>query len=66
MKISKWSLISVLVFIPDIGYTYIGPGLGTGIIAGVLGVAVGIICLIIGLIWYPIKSIAKYMRNKKR
>ncbi|HKO87180.1 MAG TPA: hypothetical protein VJU83_01535 [Burkholderiales bacterium] len=43
---------------------YIGPGLGTGAIAAVLGILAGVLMLIVGVFWYPIKRLVKKMRSK--
>ena len=45
---------------------YIGPGLGTGAIAAVLGTLMGILMLIVGVIWYPIKRLIRRFRSRKQ
>lgn len=45
---------------------YIGPGLGTGAIAAVLGILAAILMLIVGVFWYPLKRLVKKMRSKKQ
>lgn len=52
------------VFSPT-AQAYIGPGLGTGVIASVLGTLFGLIMLIVGVVWYPIKRIVKRLRRTK-
>ena len=44
---------------------YVGPGLGTGVLASVLGVLAGLGMLVVGLIWYPIKRLINWMRGKR-
>ncbi len=44
---------------------YIGPGLGTGALAAVLGTFLGLLMLIVGVVWYPIKRLIKHFRTKK-
>lgn len=56
------SLISLLCY-PSIAAAYIGPGLGVGAIATIFGIMLGLLMLIVGLIWYPIKRVIS--RNKK-
>lgn len=43
---------------------YIGPGLGTGAIATVLGVLFGFVLLLIGVVWYPVKFLINKIRKK--
>ena len=34
---------------------YVGPGLGAGVVATVLGILLGLLMLVVGVVWYPIK-----------
>ena len=43
------------VLAPTPAYAYIGPGLGAGTIAVVLGVLGSILAAILGVVYYPIK-----------
>ncbi len=47
-------------------YAYIGPGIGTGVIASVLGVLSSLILLVIGLIYYPIKRMLKKRKQSSK
>ena len=38
---------------------YIGPGAGAGAIAVALALAAGVLLLIVGLVWYPLKRLLK-------
>ncbi len=45
---------------------YVGPGLGAGTLAAVLGVAAGILMLVVGVVWYPIKRVwRRFIRERK-
>jgi hypothetical protein len=44
---------------------YIGPGLGGGVIATVLGFLTAIVLSLFAIIWYPIKKLIGKFRNKK-
>jgi len=44
---------------------YVGPGLGLGAIAAVLGVFVALLLLVVGLIWYPLKRFIRWVRGKQ-
>jgi hypothetical protein len=46
-------------------FAYLGPGLGVGALAAVLGVAGGILMLIVGVVWYPIKRVIRRFRERK-
>jgi hypothetical protein len=54
----------VLLAQPLHAYAYVGPGLGAGMVAAVLGVAGGLLMLIVGVFWYPIKKVIKRFRKK--
>ena len=44
---------------------YVGPGLGAGTLAAVLGVVGGILMLIVGVVWYPLKRVVRRFRERK-
>ena len=46
-------------------FAYAGPGLGAGALAAVLGVAGGILMLIVGVVWYPLKRVIRKFRERK-
>ena len=43
---------------------YIGPGLGSDVIATVLGFLSSIFLALFAIIWYPIKSVIRRFRKK--
>ena len=45
---------------------YIGPGMGTGVIAVVLGILCAIFLALFAIIWYPIKRLFKKHPNQAR
>jgi hypothetical protein len=47
-------------------HAYIGPGMGVGAAAAVLGILAAVILLIVGLVWYPIRRLRKSLRESKR
>lgn len=55
-------IILTLIFEKN-AFAYIGPGLGLGTIALTLVVLFGLIFLIFGLLWYPLK---RFLKNKKK
>jgi hypothetical protein len=51
---------------PILAHAYIGPGMGLGMAATVLGLFVVVILFIVGLIWLPIRRLLReYKQNKK-
>ena len=59
-------LLIVLCLQATPALAYIGPGLGTGVIASVLGIVAAILMLIVGIVWYPVKRLVKKMRSKEQ
>jgi len=53
-----------LVMLPMAAQAYVGPGVGAGTIAIVLGILSTIFMAFVGIIWYPIKRMMK--RRKER
>ena len=56
---------SALVLSPASVQAYVGPGMGAGAVAAVLGVLAGLLMLVVGVVWYPLKKLARRLRNKK-
>ena len=54
-----------LVLSPASVQAYVGPGMGAGAVAAVLGVLAGLLMLVVGVVWYPLKKLARRLRNKK-
>jgi hypothetical protein len=44
---------------------YIGPGLGVGLIAVVLGTFAALSMLAVGVIWYPLKRLIARLRSRR-
>ena len=59
----KINLVIVLLSISSSVFAYIGPGIGGGIIAGVLGVIGAVLLALFGILYYPIKRMFK---NRKK
>lgn len=45
---------------------YVGPGLGAGAIAAVIGILTGFLLLLLGFVWYPIKKFIRWFKNKRQ
>lgn len=60
------SLAAVLVLIySPMASAYVGPGLGAGAITVVLGIVSGLLMLLVGVVWYPVKRMIRRFRSKK-
>ncbi|HET6621267.1 MAG TPA: hypothetical protein VFG64_15135 [Dongiaceae bacterium] len=46
-----------LLFVAGPAQAYIGPGVGAGLIATVMGILTAIVLAVIAIVWYPIKRL---------
>jgi hypothetical protein len=60
----KKTIISLLILIllPFHSYAYIGPGMTGGFLVATIGIIIGLVSLIIGIIYFPIK---RFIKRKK-
>ena len=58
------STVSVLTYTPH-ALAYIGPGLGMGFVLALLGIVFGLLMLVVGVIWYPVKRLIRRFRSRK-
>ena len=63
MKKTNLSIIFLLLLISSPAFAYIGPGMGGGVIAGVLGVIGAVLLALFGILYYPIK---RMLKNRKK
>jgi len=54
-----------LVLSPASVQAYVGPGMGAGAVAAVLGVLAGLLMLMVGVLWYPLKKLARWLLRRK-
>ena len=47
----------IIISLPT--HAYIGPGMGAGVIASILGILFSVVLAIAGLIYYPLKRLLK-------
>ncbi len=45
----------LLLFITPSAQAYVGPGLGLGAIAVILGIVISVLIAVLAIVWYPIK-----------
>jgi O-antigen/teichoic acid export membrane protein len=55
------ALLLVLFAMP--ASAYVGPGLGAGTVAVVLGVIASVFLALVGILWYPFKRLFKRFRR---
>jgi hypothetical protein len=60
---NKINLIIALLIISSPTSAYIGPGMGGGVIAAVLGVIGAVLLALFGILYYPIK---RMLKNRKK
>jgi hypothetical protein len=63
---TAFCLVVLLAGIAEPAAAYVGPGLGAGSIAVVLGIIGSLLLAIVGLVWYPLKRLIKMGKKKLR
>lgn len=58
-------LLVIFTLLPTPAFAYIGPGAGLGMIATFIAIVLGVILLIVGFVWYPLKRILNKRRQTK-
>ncbi len=53
----KTSILTTLIF------TYIGPGMGGGLIAAIIGILTAFFLSIVAIIWYPFKRFLGFLKK---
>ncbi len=66
MSIKAVSVFLAATLLSVSAHAYVGPGLGAGLLATVLGILGSIFLLIVGVIYYPIKRFLKQKRKAKK
>ncbi len=57
--------LSLLMLGPSPAHAYVGPGLGAGTIAVILGFIGSVFLALFALFWYPFKRIFQKFKSKK-
>ena len=63
---NKSILFICLFLISPFSYAYIGPGMGGGAIAAIIGFFAAILLGLWGILYYPIKRALKNRKDKKK
>lgn len=64
-KILAYFFALAILTYPTLASAYIGPGLGLGAIAVVLGIVSGLLMLVVGVVWYPLRRFVRRLWPKK-
>lgn len=56
---------ALLALLPLSAQAYVGPGAGLGAFAVTIAVLLGLVLLVIGFLWYPIKRMLKGRRHSR-
>ena len=51
--------VGLLTVMANPAHAYIGPGAGVGAIVVTIALALGVILLLVGLVWFPLKRMLK-------
>ena len=62
---NKYILFFSFLLISTPKFAYLGPGMGGGIIAAIIGFFAAILLALWGILYYPIKRALKKMKEKK-
>jgi hypothetical protein len=65
LAMNKLVMLLYLFLIPLKSYAYIGPGMGGGVIAAIIGFFAAILLGLWGILYYPIKRALKKRKDKK-
>ena len=61
------SILFLFIFLISFpSYAYIGPGMGGGVIAAIIGFFAAILLALWGILYYPIKRALKNRKDKKK
>ena len=55
-------IVASLVVFPISANAYVGPGAALGAVAVTIAVVLGVVLLLVGFLWYPVKRL---LRNRK-
>ena len=59
-------LASTIVLMPATAQAYIGPGMGLGLVASILGLVAVFFMVLMALIWFPLKRKLRQSREMRQ
>ena len=66
-ELNDWRRVGVVLLLIGTALAtsgYIGPGAGIGAIVVLIAVALGVLLLIVGVFWYPVKRMVRSRRGE--
>ena len=54
-----------LLICPNLAFAYIGPGLGVGAIAAIIGIFVAICVTVFSIIYFPVKKVIRKLKERQ-
>jgi len=58
--------LSILLLLPSLAHAYAGPGMALSGMMAILGILGGILLLLVGSLWYPIKRLVVRFKQPKQ
>jgi len=65
MQLIIFLIITIIVY-PNVAYAYLGPGLGGGLFATVIGILIAFFIGLFAIVYFPIKKVFLKLKNKKK
>ena len=62
MATRAFLIVIALLLLPGAAHAYVGPGAGLGAVAVTLAVLLGVVLLLVGFVWYPLKRLVRRLR----
>lgn len=66
LKVIRLLFVLSLGMMSTLAHAYVGPGLGVGTIAILLGIVLVVLLALFALVWYPIKRRLKSKKQKEQ
>lgn len=58
-------LTGIFAFSPALAHAYIGPGMGLGVVASILGLVAVFFMVLVALVWFPLKRKLRQRREAR-
>ena len=58
-------LSGIFAFTPAMAHAYIGPGMGLGVVASILGLVAVFFMVLVAMIWFPLKRKLRQRREAR-
>lgn len=64
ISIFLFAMFLFISILPQSAFAYIGPGSGVTFVGSIIALAAGLILGLIGFVWYPVKRLLRYVRER--